>query len=94
MENNLSILRLFNEKKVILQGLFNRRNLIWTTLLCALFYPLFGIVFLHFVISAIFPGFQKESKNSGLPKNQRKKVLIAGSNSIQGNLNFPCTHIV
>ena len=75
METQFSILKLLYEKKVNLL-----KNLIWATLLCALFCPLFGLA----IFLTIFPVFQKESKNSGLPKNQRKKVLIAGSNSMQG----------
>ena len=77
METQFSILKLLYEKKVNLL-----KNLIWATLLCALFCPLFGLT----IFLTIFPVFQKESKNSGLPKNQRKKVLIAGSNSMQGML--------
>ena len=77
METQFSILKLLYEKKVNLL-----KNLIWATLLCALFCPLFGLA----IFLTIFPVFQKESKNSGLPKNQRKKVLIAGSNSMKGML--------
>ena len=77
MDTHFSILRLLYEKKVDLL-----KNLIWATLLCSLFYPLMGLA----IFLTIYPAFQKESNNSGLPEEKRRKVLIAGSNSMQGML--------
>merc|ERR1711884_993567 len=77
MDTHFSILRLLHEKKVDLL-----KNLIWASLLCSLFYPLMGLA----IFLTIFPALQKESNNSWLPEEKRRKVLIAGSNSMQGML--------
>ena len=75
MDTHFSILRLLYEKKVDLL-----KNLIWATLLCSLFYPLMGLA----IFLTIYPAFQKA--RVGLPEEKRRKVLIAGSNSMQGML--------
>jgi len=84
-----SIRSFCHEKSLIFQGLLNRRNVIWTIVLCTFFTPLLGLVLLNFLVKFLGKKPDEKLDHGLLPENQRKKVLIAaGSNSLPGKISY------